>query len=79
VRSAAARGPEGDRRPDDEAEAPRLKAFEGKRLPVGAKLTVQVTENGMIGVVKTLTIRNRKSPSVRTLCIPPGSTRPSTC
>jgi hypothetical protein len=61
------------------ATSVRLKGFEGKRLPVGAKLTVQVTKNGMIGAVKTLTIRRRKAPSMKTLCLPPGATRPSAC
>jgi hypothetical protein len=57
----------------------RLRSFEGRRLPVGAKLTVRVTKDGMIGAVKTLTIRKGKAPSQRTLCIPPGATRPSAC
>jgi Ca2+-binding RTX toxin-like protein len=57
----------------------RLKGFEGKRLPVGAKLTVRVTKAGMIGAVKTLTIRKRRAPSVTTRCLPPGATRPSAC
>ena len=57
----------------------RLKTFEGKRLPVGARLTFRVTKVGVIGVVKTLTIRKRKAPSLKTLCLPPGATRPSAC
>jgi hemolysin type calcium-binding protein len=57
----------------------RLRGFEGKRLPVGAKLTIQATKPGTIGVVKTLTIRRRKAPSVRTLCLPPGASAPSAC
>ena len=61
------------------ATSVRLRGFEGKRLPVGAKLTVRVTKDGMIGAVKTLTIRRRKAPSVKTLCLPPGATRPSAC
>ena len=56
-----------------------LRGFEGKRLPVGAKLTVQVTKYGTIGAVKTLTIRRRKAPSVTTRCLPPGATAPSAC
>lgn len=46
---------------------------------MGAKLTIRVTKDGMIGAVKTLTIRRRKAPSVKTLCLPPGATRPSAC
>ena len=61
------------------AASMRLKGFEGKRLPVGAKLTVRVTKDGMIGAVKTLTIRKRKTPSLKTLCLPPGATSPSAC
>jgi hypothetical protein len=61
------------------ASSVRLKGFEGKRLPVGAKLTIQVTKDGMIGAVKTLTVRRRKAPSVKTLCLPPGATVPSAC
>jgi hypothetical protein len=57
----------------------RLRGFEAKPLPVGAKLTIQVTKAGMIGAVKTLTIRRRKAPTVRTLCLPPGATRPAAC
>jgi hypothetical protein len=61
------------------AASVRMRGFEGKRLPVGAKLTIRVTKEGRIGAVKTLTIRKRKAPSIRTLCIPPGATRPSAC
>jgi hypothetical protein len=57
----------------------RLRGFEGKPLPIGAKLSIQATKPGMIGVVKTLTMRRRGAPSVRTLCIPPGATAPSAC
>ena len=48
------------------AASVRLKGFEGKRLPVGATLTMRVTKDRMIGVVKTLTIRKGKSPSLKT-------------
>jgi RTX calcium-binding nonapeptide repeat (4 copies) len=61
------------------AASVRLRSFEGRRLPVGAKLTIRVTKDGMIGAVKTLTVRRRKSPSVRTLCVPPGASGPSAC
>jgi hypothetical protein len=33
----------------------------------------------MIGTVKTLTIRRRKAPSLKTLCVPPGAASPSAC
>jgi RTX calcium-binding nonapeptide repeat (4 copies) len=61
------------------AQELRLRGFEGKPLPVGAKLTIRVTKDGMIGAVKTMTIRRGKAPSVKTLCIPPGSASPSAC
>ena len=61
------------------ATSVRLKGFEGKLLPVGAKLTIRVTKDGTIGAVKMLTIRRRKAPSVKTLCLSPGATRPSAC
>jgi hypothetical protein len=61
------------------AASVRLKSFEGKRLPVGAKLTVRVTQDGTIAAVKTLTIRRREAPSLKTLCLPPGTTSPSPC
>ena len=51
----------------------------GKSLPVGARLTIQVTKAGMIGVRKTLTTSGRKAPAVRTLCVPPGASGPSAC
>lgn len=61
------------------ARALRLRGFEGKRLPVGAKLQLRATKAGMVGAVKTLTIRRRRAPSVTTRCLPPGATRPSAC
>ena len=57
----------------------RLRGFEGKALPVGSKLQLRATKDGMIGAVKTLTIRKRKAPSLKTLCIPLGATSPSAC
>ena len=57
----------------------RLTSFEGKALPVGAKLTIQLTKPGMTGSVRVLTIRKRKKPSTVTRCLPPGTTRPAAC
>jgi hypothetical protein len=57
----------------------RLRGIEGKRLPAGAKLTIRVTKTGRIGVLKTLTVRKRRAPSVTTRCIAPGATRPGSC
>ena len=57
----------------------RLRGFENKALPVGAKLQMRGMKDGMIGVVKTLTVRKRKAPSVKTQCLPPGSAKPAAC
>lgn len=57
----------------------RLRGFERKPLPVGAKLELRLTKDGLVGVVKTLTIRRRKAPSITTRCLPPGASRPAAC
>jgi Ca2+-binding RTX toxin-like protein len=57
----------------------RLRGFERKPLPVGSKLRIRATKPDMVGAVKTVTIRKRKAPSVKTLCLPPGATRPAAC
>jgi hypothetical protein len=46
---------------------------------VGSKIQVRAAKDGMIGVIKTLTVRRRKSPSVKTLCVPPGASSPTAC
>jgi hypothetical protein len=56
-----------------------IRPFTGKRLPVGTVLRIRVTSEGMIGSVKILRIRARKAPAVRTLCLPPGATKPRKC
>lgn len=57
----------------------RMRGFEKRPLPVGAKLEIRVTKPGMIGAVKILTIRSGKKPSVTTRCLPPGASRPAQC
>lgn len=57
----------------------RLRSFERKALPVGAKLEIRVTKPGMNGAVKVLTIRRNRQPSVATRCLPPGAGRPAAC
>jgi hypothetical protein len=57
----------------------RIRRFEGKRLPLGAKLRIRVTAPGMIGAVETLTVRRRRAPRQTTLCVPPGASRPAPC
>jgi hypothetical protein len=61
------------------AASVRLRGFEGRRLPVGTRLIVRVTKDGMIGLVKTLTIRRKKPPSLKTQCLQPGSATPAAC
>ncbi|HET8822312.1 MAG TPA: calcium-binding protein [Thermoleophilaceae bacterium] len=61
------------------ARSVRLRGFERKPLPVGARVELRMAKGGLIGVVKRLTIRRRKAPSVRTLCLPPGASRPAAC
>jgi len=68
-----------DLKKSDVGGSVRLRTFEGKLLPVGAKLQIRATKAGMIGAVKTLTVRKGKAPSVRTLCIPVGAASPSAC
>jgi hypothetical protein len=48
-------------------------------LRVGRKLTITVALPGAIAAVKTLTIRRRHEPSVRTRCLAPGARVPSRC
>jgi hypothetical protein len=50
----------------------RLRSFEAKRLPVGAKLQIRATKTGMIGELITMTIRKSKAPSVKTAALPVG-------
>jgi hypothetical protein len=56
-----------------------LRQFVGKRLRPGIVLDIQVTKAGFVGLVKDITIRAGRSPRVKTLCLPPGSSRASRC
>jgi hypothetical protein len=56
-----------------------LRQFVGKRLRPGTALDIRVTKSGLIGLVKDITIRAGRSPSVRTLCLPVGRSRASRC
>jgi hypothetical protein len=49
------------------------------RLRPGVRLQVRVTKPRAIGVVRTLTMRARRSPLSRTRCLVPGASRPSSC
>jgi hypothetical protein len=48
-------------------------------LRPGAKITVRVTKPGTTGAVKVLTIRRNKPPLITTLCLPPGTSKPTSC
>ena len=50
-----------------------------KPLRVGRKITITVSQPGAITTVKTLTIRRRHEPSLRTRCLPPGARVPTHC
>jgi hypothetical protein len=56
-----------------------VSALVSKPLKVGTQITITATAPGTIGAVKTLTIRSRRAPAVKTRCLPPGSTRPAAC
>jgi hypothetical protein len=50
----------------------------GRRMKVGAKITVTVTRPGEIGAVKTLQIRSGRNPKITTRCIPVGAKKSRT-
>jgi hypothetical protein len=56
-----------------------LSALVKKPLKVGTKITITATAPGTIGAVKTLTIRSRRAPAVKTRCLPPGAKNPTAC
>ena len=54
--------------------------FKGAKLKPGARIEIRVTAPGSVGKVVRYTIRKRKLPGVRVLCLPPGGKRPrATC
>lgn len=53
--------------------APR---FRGRRLAVGAQITVAITRRGWIGKYYQFTVRARRGPRVQIACLAPGATRP---
>lgn len=56
-----------------------LSALVKRPLKVGTKITITATAPGTIGAVKTLTIRSRRAPSVKTRCLAPGAGKPTAC
>ncbi|HEX6712946.1 MAG TPA: MopE-related protein [Thermoleophilaceae bacterium] len=55
------------------------KLFKTARLRPGAVLELRVTAPGAIGKVFRFTIRKKKSPASRTLCLAPGGKTPAPC
>jgi hypothetical protein len=56
-----------------------LKPWAKASLPVGTVLTVTVTKPATTGMVKKLTVRARKAPSITTSCLKPGAKKPTRC
>ena len=56
-----------------------LPAFTRHRLAPGTRLEAAVTTPGQVGVVKIMTIRRSRRPSIATLCTMPGETRRRSC
>jgi len=52
------------------------KYFAGRRLAVGAQLTILISHPSYIGKYYRFTVRARKSPTVAIACLAPGSTMP---
>jgi opacity protein-like surface antigen len=57
-----------------------VKLFKKAKLRPKAVITITVARPGFIGRVFTFTVRNRQSPKRKTLCLPPGASKPqATC
>jgi hypothetical protein len=52
------------------------KYFSGRRLAVGAQVTILITHPSYIGKYYAFNVRARKSPTVKIACLAPGSTTP---
>jgi hypothetical protein len=52
------------------------KYFAGRRLAVGAQLTIRITHPSYIGKYYSFTVVARKSPAVKIACLAPGSSLP---
>jgi hypothetical protein len=50
------------------------KYFTGRRLAVGAQVTIRVSHPGYIGKYYSFTVQARKSPVIKIACLAPGST-----
>ena len=57
-----------------------LKKWAKKSLRAGTKITATVTKAGNFsGMVKILTVKKRKAPSIATRCLPPGARKAVGC
>jgi hypothetical protein len=52
------------------------KYFSGRRLAVGAQITILISHPGYIGKYYSFTVKARQSPAVKIACLAPGSTLP---
>ncbi len=52
------------------------KYFTGRRLAVGAQVTILISHPSYIGKYYSFTVRARKSPAIKIACLAPGSTLP---
>jgi hypothetical protein len=52
------------------------KLFSGRRLAVGAQITILISHPSYIGKYYSFTVRARQSPAVKIACLAPGSTLP---
>ena len=59
--------------------AAATQAFKGRRLGLGASVEVRITAPDRIGKVLRYTMRSRKLPSKRELCLTPGKAKPGRC
>lgn len=55
------------------------KLFRKAKLRPGAVIEIRVTQPGTIGKVFRFTMRKKKKPKARVLCLPPGAKSPSAC
>jgi hemolysin type calcium-binding protein len=55
------------------------KLFSGARLALGTRVEVRITARDTMGKVVRYTMRSRKIPAKRTLCLTPGKSRPGRC
>jgi hypothetical protein len=57
----------------------RLKLLKKRTFKSGAVITVTLSKPGYVTEIRTLTLRARKKPVLKTLCQPPGAAKPAAC